>query len=507
ADSEERRPAVQVGNPFLEKLLMEACLALSTSEAVVAMQDLGAAGLTCALAELSARGGCGAEVLLDLVPVREPEMTDYELLLSESQERMLLVVKAGHEEEVRQAFARYELHAVPIGRVIEEPVIRGRYRGELVCELPGRALADDAPRYVRPAAPPADLELRRTERLDDLAAAVPDATTLLDLLASPNVRSRRPIWRRYDHMNGTNTVVGPGSGDAAVLRLKGTPRALALAIDGPGRLGDLDPRLAGAAAVLEGALNVACSGAEPIGITDCLNFGSPETPAGYWQLAEAVAGMAEACRALDLPVVSGNVSLYNETPDGPILPTPVVGTVGLLEDRSRMVPLSWREDDELWLLGEPAADADALAASELAWRRGRQGGSPRLDVAAAVATVRLLVALARDGVVSGAHDLSIGGLGVALARMAIASGCGAVLSLPEGAAALPSAAIFGERTGRALLAVAPDNAGRMAEAAAAAGVPVERLGVARGDELALDLFGSSLRISVAALASAWETPF
>ncbi len=259
---------------------MEACLELSGSEAVVAMQDLGAAGLTCALAELSARGGCGAEVLLDLVPVRETEMTGYELLLSESQERMLLVVKAGHEESVRQAFARFELHAVPIGRVIEEPVIRARYRGELVCEVPGRALADDAPRYVLPAAPPVELEGRRAERLDDLAAAMPDGATLLALLASPNVRSRRPVWRRYDHMNGTNTLVGPGGGDAAVLRVKGTPRALALSIDGPGRLGALDPRLAGAAAVLEGALNVACSGAEPIGITNCLNFGSPETPAG-----------------------------------------------------------------------------------------------------------------------------------------------------------------------------------------------------------------------------------
>ncbi|HEX5579290.1 MAG TPA: phosphoribosylformylglycinamidine synthase subunit PurL [Candidatus Limnocylindria bacterium] len=506
-DSEERRPAVQVGNPFLEKLLMEACLALSTSEAVVAMQDLGAAGLTCALAELSARGGCGAEVLLDLVPVREPEMNGYELLLSESQERMLLVVRAGHEEEVRQAFARYELHAVPIGRVIEEPVIRARYRGELVCEVPGRALADDAPRYVRPAAPPPDLARRRGERLDDLAASVPDAATLLELLASPNVRSRRPIWRRYDHMNGTNTVVGPGAGDAALLRLKGTPRALALAIDGPGRLGALDPRLAGAAAVLEGALNVACSGAEPIGITDCLNFGSPETPEGYWQLSEAVAGMAEACRAAGLPIVSGNVSLYNTTPDGPILPTPVVGTVGLLEDRGRMVPMRWRASDELWLLGDPAADPDALAASELAWRRNRYGGTPRLDVPAAAAVARLLVTLARDRIPTGAHDLSVGGLGIALARMAIASGCGAAVSLPARGAAVPSAALLGERTGRALVAVPPDRAPSLVQAAASAGVPAERLGTAQGDELAIELPGARLRIPVPALASAWETAF
>jgi phosphoribosylformylglycinamidine synthase len=504
--SDERRPAVQVGNPFLEKLLMEACLALSTSEAVIAMQDLGAAGLTCALAELSARGGCGAEVLLDLVPVREPEMSGYELLLSESQERMLLVVKAGHEEEVRQAFARFELHAVPIGRVIEEPVIRARYRGELVCEVPGRALADDAPRYVRPAAPPPDLDQRRAERLDDLAAILPNTATLLELLASPNVRSRRPVWRRYDHMNGTNTVVGPGAGDAAVLRLKGTSRALALAIDGPGRLGALDPRLAGAAAVLEGALNVACSGAEPIGITDCLNFGSPETPAGYWQLSEAVAGMAEACRALGLPIVSGNVSLYNETPDGPILPTPVIGTVGLLEDRARRVGMSWRAGDEIWLLGDPAADAGALAASELAWLRGRQGGMPALDVAAGAAVVRLMVALAGSGVLSGAHDLSAGGLGVALARLAIASGLGATVTLPGGAAILPGATLFGERSGRVLVAVVPENAARLMDAAASARVPAARLGTAHGDSLVVELPGSPLRAPLGALVSAWETP-
>jgi phosphoribosylformylglycinamidine synthase len=308
-------------------------------------------------------------------------------------------------------------------------------------------------------------------------------------------------------MNGTNTMVGPGDGDAAVLRVKGTPRALALSIDGPGRLGALDPRLAGAAAVLEGALNVACSGAEPIGITDCLNFGSPETPEGYWQLAEAVGGMADACRALDMPIVSGNVSLYNETPDGPILPTPVIGTVGLLEDRSRLVPMRWRADDEIWLLGDAGLDPSALAASELAWRKGRHGGAPRLEIDAAVRSVRLLVALAGDGILAGAHDLSVGGLGVAMARMAIASDCGAAVKLPSGAAEWPTAALFGERTGRALVAVAPDHGKRVADAAARAGVPAQRLGTAQGRELAIQLPGSSLQLSVAALASAWETPF
>jgi len=506
-DREERRPAVQVGNPFLEKLLMEACLQLSASEAVVAMQDLGAAGLTCALAELSARGGCGAEVDLDLVPRREPGMTPYEVLLSESQERMLLVVRAGEEAAVQAVFARYELHAVVIGRVTEEPVVRATAGGRLVCEVPGRALADDAPRYTPPAAPPSDLAARRAEGLDDLAAEPPAATTLLELLSSPNARSRKPIWRRYDHMNGTNTLVGPGAGDAALLRIKGTSRALALSLDGPGRLGALDPRLAGRAAVVEGALNVACAGATPIGITNCLNFASPERPAGYWQLAEGVAGMAEACVALGLPIVSGNVSLYNETPDGPILPTPVVGTVGLLDDRARAIPMRWTAGDEIWLLGASAWDAGALAASELAWRRGRFGGEPSLDLRAAVALVALLRQLGAAGLVSGAHDLSVGGLGVALARLALASGVGAVIVLPGEARRLPTASLYGERGGRALIAVTPEAVAEMRRAADARGVPAVRLGVAGAD--VLDLAVGELRLSVPLLEldGAWATPF
>jgi phosphoribosylformylglycinamidine synthase subunit PurL len=504
--SDERRPAVQVGNPFLEKLLMEACLDLSGSDAVVAMQDLGAAGLTCALSELSARGGCGAEIDLDLVPVREPGMTPYELLLSESQERMLLVVRAGREAEVEAAFERYELHAVTIGRVIEEPVVRATHRGELVCEVPGRVLVDDAPRYRPPAAPPADLPVRRAERLDDLAAQPPSAEMLLELLGAPNVRSRRSVWRRYDHMNGTNTLVGPGSGDAALLRVKGTGRAVALALDGPGRVGALDPRLAGMSAVVEGATNVACSGARPIGITNCLNFGSPEEPEGYWQLVEAVSGMADACRALGIPIASGNVSLYNQAPGGRILPTPVIGTVGLLEVRSRAVPMAWRHGDAIWLLGDPAFEADALAASELAWRRARFGGQPRLDLGAAAGLVQLLPQLAERGLLSAAHDLSVGGLAVALARMAIAAGTGAQVRLPEVADAVPVAALFGERAGRVLVGVAPQHGGELADACLAAGVTALQLGSAGGTDLRLAVAGTTLSVGVERLAAAWGTP-
>ena len=501
-DRDARRPAVQVGNPFLEKLLMEACLELAASDAVVAMQDLGAAGLTCALAELSARGGCGAEVELDRVPTREEGMSGYELLLSESQERMLIVVRAGREDEVRAVFDRYELNAVTIGRVLAEPEVRATFRGETICRVPGRALADDAPRYVRPAAPPDDLVARRAEPLDDLAAAAPSVLDLLALLASPNACSRRSIWRRYDHMNGTRTMVGPGAGDAALLRVKGTRRAVALSLDGPGRLGDLDPRLAGAAAVVEGALNVACSGATPIGVTDCLNFGSPEHPAGYWQLSEAIDGMADACQALGLPVVSGNVSLYNETPDGPILPTPVVGTVGLLEERSAAVPMRWREGDEVWLLGPPGFDVAALAASEHARLHGRVGGTPLLDLAAAARLVALLPRLAAEGLATGLHDLSVGGLAVAAARLAIGSGVGASLDVDGGEA--PTAALFGERSGRVLAAVRPHSGEALAAAAADAGVVALRLGRAGGASLALTVGGRRLEVSLGELAAAWE---
>ena len=501
-DREERRPAVQVGNPFLEKLLMEACLELARLYADLAMHDLGAAGLTCALAELSSRGGSGAEVNLDLVPRREQGMTPYEVLLSESQERMLIVVRAGREAEVQAVFARYDLHAEAIGHVTDAPVLRCYSRGELVCEVPGRALADDAPRYVLPAAPPADLETTRELDLAPLAAEPPSLSTLLELLASPNIRSRQPVWRQYDHMNGTRTLVGPGAGDAALLRVKGTTRALALSIDGPGRLGALDPRLAAAAAVMEGALNVACSGATPIGITDCLNLGSPESPEGYWQLSETVAGMSHACEVLGIPVVSGNVSLYNETPDGPILPTPVVGMVGLLEDRSRAVPMRWGDGDEIWLLGQPAFDADALAGSEMAWRRGLRGGRPSLDLDAAGRLVRLLPELAARGVLAGAHDLSVGGLAVALARLAMASGIGVAIELPDGV--LAAAALFGERGGRVIASVPPSRAVALRREAIAVRVELLRLGTAGGGELRL---GTELWASLPALEAAYRTGF
>jgi phosphoribosylformylglycinamidine synthase len=500
-DREERRPAVQVGNPFLEKLLMEACLELAAGDAVVAMQDLGAAGLTCALAELTARGGVGAEVDLDAVPRREPGMSPYEVLLSESQERMLLVVPPDRVPEVQAVFDRFELHAAAIGHVSDDPMIVARASGEEVCRVAGRWLADDAPRYAisgSAAAPVPDAAL------EGLAAEPIGAGTLLELLGSTNARDRRPIWQRYDHMNGTNTLVGPGAGDAALLRVKGTDRAVALAIDGPSpaRIGLLDPYLAGASAVLEGAVNVACSGATPIGITDCLNFGSPETEIGARQLELAIDGIADACRALDLPVVSGNVSLYNETPDGPILPTPVVGTVGLIEDRSRALRMEWTAGDDLWLLGDPTTGAVSLAGSELAWRRGARGGVPHLDLEAVARLVRLLPNLA--GLARGVHDLSVGGLGVALARMALAAGVGASVELD---ASMPTAALHGERVGRVLAGIPPTDREELERLLDERGVDARQIGRIGGERLIIRVGDAALDLELAELEVAWRRPF
>jgi len=501
-DREERRPAVQVGNPFLEKLLMEACLELARTDGVVAMQDLGAAGLTCALAELTARGGVGAEVDLDLVPRREEGMSAYEVLLSESQERMMVVVRPEAVGAAHAIFDRYELAAVEIGRIVDEPTITCTSHGEAVCRVPGRSLADDAPRYAIAGSWSAPEKVD----LEPLAMEPATESVLLELLSSPNVRDRKPVWRRYDHMNGTNTLTGPGAGDAALLRLKGTSGALALALDGPGpaRLGALNPYLAGASAVLEGALNVACTGATPIGVTDCLNFGSPETDLGAWQLERAIDGIADACRALDVPVVSGNVSLYNETPDGPILPTPVIGTVGLLDDRHRALRLGWSEGDDVWLLGGDQDDASLLAGSELAWRRGLRGGAPSLDIAAAARVAWIVPRLARLGFIRGAHDCSIGGLGIALARMAIASGIGAEVELSTHR---PTAAMCGERGGRAIVTGARERRDELAAALDAAAVPSRRIGTAGGSALMLRVNGDVVAVEVPAMRGAWQTAF
>ncbi len=350
--SAEKRPAVQVGDPFMEKLLLEACLEVMKTDALIGIQDMGAAGLTCSTTEMGSRGGAGIEIDVSLVPQRETGMTPYEIMLSESQERMLLVVKRGREAEVERVFEKWDLHAVRIGAVTSDGMLRVKEHGRVVAEIPNRALTDDAPVYERPMTPPD--YLADAQRLDpDALGAVPlPAPALLDLLASPTVASKRWVYRQYDHMVQTNTASLPGLG-AGVVRIKGTTRALAMSVDGNGRYAYLDPYRGAVLAVAEAARNVACAGARPLGGTNCLNFGNPERPAIMWQFARAVQGIGDACRALDVPITGGNVSLYNETDGRAIYPTPVIGVVGVLAHADRRLERRFQSaGDAVILFGE-----------------------------------------------------------------------------------------------------------------------------------------------------------
>ncbi|HUR19404.1 MAG TPA: phosphoribosylformylglycinamidine synthase subunit PurL, partial [Vicinamibacterales bacterium] len=329
--SAEKRPAVQVGDPFMEKLLLEACLEVMKTDACVGVQDMGAAGLTCATSETGSRGGVGVEIDVQHVPQRESGMTPYEIMLSESQERMLLIVKKGRESEVEAIFEKWDLHAVRIGEVTADSMLRIRDHGVLVAEVPNRALTDEGPVYHRPFHPPADLAARQQMPSVNAGILPTPSDALMQLLATPGIASKRWVYRQFDYMVRTNTIVLAGLG-AAVVRVKGTNRALAMSVDGNGRFCQLDPRQGARLAVAEASRNVACAGGEPIGATNCLNFGNPERPEIMWQFAEAVAGIGEACRALGTPITGGNVSLYNESGGSAIWPTPVVGALGSLSD-------------------------------------------------------------------------------------------------------------------------------------------------------------------------------
>ncbi len=496
------RPAVQVGDPFLEKGLIEACLEAFQSGDVVAAQDMGAAGLTCSCSEMAAKGGLGIELDLDLVPARETGMSAYEFLLSESQERMLFVVTAGREEPLMERFRRWGLQAAVVGRVLEENVVRVLQHGEVAAEVPANALADDTPinHHEVLAEPPAEIQAHWRWREDQLPAAtaegIPAGDTLLGwsevllrLLDDPTIASKRWVYRQYDHQVQANTVVLPGGADAAVIRLRPqqgpgamapATRGVAAVVDCPNRWVALDPQRGAAAAVAEAARNLSCTGAEPLAITDNLNFPSPDTPIGFWQLAKACAGLSEACSALATPVTGGNVSLYNETrlPDGrmqPIHPTPVVGMVGLVHDLAHVRGLAWRQaGDAIWLLGVPleaGADDERLglaASSYLEVIHGQLTGRPPLtDLALELQVQAFLRQAIGAGLVGSAHDLSDGGLAVALAEGCIASGLGALLTLPAGAQRLDRL-LFAEGGARVLLSVAPEQAAAWQEALAAA---------------------------------------
>jgi phosphoribosylformylglycinamidine synthase II len=502
----ERRPTVQVGDPFTEKVVLEACLEALGTGAVVGIQDMGAAGLACCTSEMPARAGTGMEVELARVPQRERDMTPYELLLSESQERMLLVVAQGREDEVRRVFAKWDLDAVQIGRVTADGLLSVRHHGDVVARVPVRAVTD-APRYVRPTAPPPALAALRV--FDPLSLPEPPDydEALLTVLGAPTVASKEWAFRQYDQQVGINTLVLPGS-DAAVLRVKGTRRALAVSTDGNGRHVFLDPRKGAAMAVAEAARNVACAGGRPLGVTDCLNFGSPERPDILWQFAEAVEGIAEACRGLELPVVGGNVSFYNETKGQAILPTPIVGVVGVLEDADRLATQWFKTDGHRVALLGP--DAVSLGGSEYLWALHRRlaGSLAPLDLPLERRVQGAVQAAVEAGLVSAAHDCSEGGLAVALAEACVTGPepVGCAVTLPGAGRA--DQTLFGEGPSRVIVAVAPvrcrEFEGLMAESA----IPWRWVGTTGGERLRIRGGATTvIDAAVARLAEAWRKGF
>jgi phosphoribosylformylglycinamidine synthase II len=485
--SAEKRPAVQVGDPFMEKLLLEACLELMKGDALIGVQDMGAAGLTCATSEMGARSGSGIEIDVMHVPQRESGMSPYEIMLSESQERMLLVVKKGREREVEEIFDKWDLHAAHVGFVTDDGLLRVKDHGSVVAEIPNTALVDEAPVYNRPMTRPAYLD--EVQRFD--AAALPKVNAqdaLFRILSSPAVANKRWVYRQYDHMVRTNTIVLAGMG-AGVVRVKGTSRALAMSVDGNGRYSYLDPRRGAMLAVAEAARNVACAGAQPIGATNCLNFGNPERPEIMWQFAEAVQGIGEACRALEVPITGGNVSLYNETDGKAIYPTPVLGVVGLIEDASLTLARAFRgAGDAIVLLGETF---DELGGSEfLKTVHGQvKGQPPQLDLRKERALIDLLVRSAGAGLLRSAHDCSDGGIAVTLAECAFDSGgIGCDVDLPR--VDRVDATLFSESASRAVVTAAQQDVPTLLQIAADAGVPVRLIGKTGGSRVRITVDGS-----------------
>jgi phosphoribosylformylglycinamidine synthase subunit PurL len=507
--SADKRPAVQVGDPFMEKLLMEACLEVMKTGAVVGIQDMGAAGFTCSTSEMGSRGGVGMNVDVTYVPQRETGMIPYEIMLSESQERMLLVVERGREHEVEAVFEKWDLHAVKVGEVTEGTRLKIHERGVLVADVPNRALTDEAPVYNRPIKEPEWQKDVQRLALDSLGAA-PSAQEAFDrLIAVPTIASKRWAYRQYDHSVGTNTIAQPGM-SAAVVRVKGTGRGLAISVDGNGRFCYLDPYNGAKLAVAEAARNVACAGGEPIGATNNLNFGNPERPEIMWQIAEAVRGIGDACRALHVPITGGNVSLYNETEGRAIFPTPVLGVVGLLDDASKTVTRAFkRGGDRVVLLGDNLGE---LGGSEyLATMHGKVAGTPpAIDLQREAALQRLIVKLIRDGLVESAHDCSEGGLAITLAECTFdTGGVGVTANVAKAAGAGKfgvNASLFGESASRIVVSTTPRNLDAVLAAAAAAGVPAQDIGAAGGDRIVISVDGrDAVDTPVTGAEHAWAT--
>jgi len=507
-NSAEKRPAVQVGDPFMEKLLLEACLEVMQTDALIGIQDMGAAGLTCSTCEMGSRGGAGIDIDVMHVPQRETGMTPYEIMLSESQERMLLVVKRGREREVEEVFEKWDLHAAHIGEVTDDGLMRVRERGTVVAEIPTSALTDDAPVYSRPTAMPA--YLAEAQKL-----ALPGKPPLADgdafraLLASPVIANKRWVYRQYDHMVRTNTLVLPGVG-AGVVRVKGTNRALALSVDGNGRYCYLDPYRGAILAVIEAARNVACAGAEPIGATNCLNFGNPERPEIMWQFARAVEGITAACTALDIPITGGNVSLYNETDGKAIYPTPVLGVVGLIEDSTKVLGRCFSSSgDAVVLLGETRHELGGTEYLKQVLEMVA-GEPPAVDLKAEKSLQQLLVTAAREGLIRSAHDCAEGGIAVTLAECAFGTGgIGLSVDLPavDGPASWSGAStLFSESASRVVVSVARENLAAFLARAKALAVPAREIGTTGGSRISVSINGRpAIDVAVSEAESIWET--
>ena len=550
--SAEKRPAVQVGDPFMEKLLLEACLELMRTDALIGVQDMGAAGLTCSTSEMGARGGAGIEIDVSLVPQRETGMTPYEIMLSESQERMLLIVKRGREAEVEDIFEKWDLHAAKIGHVTDDQRLRVKQRGVEVAVAPTAALVHEAPVYNRPMEEPSYLADAQRLEPSMLKTAPSGADAFLALLEDPAIASKRWVYRQYDHMVRTNTIVLAGMG-AGVVRVKGTNRALAVSTDCNGRHCYLDPKQGAMLAVAEAARNVACAGAVPIGATNCLNFGSPERPEIMWQFSQVIDGITAACRALEIPITGGNVSFYNETEGRAVYPTPVIGVVGLLENADRVLSCAFPNAGlDILLLGENFGELGGSEYLKIAHGLIR-GVPPRLDLVGERALQHLLASLASESVIRSAHDCSDGGFAIALAECCFdTGGIGAEVDVPRaqvrlkanatddgrtadertadgrGRVRLPpsheasadrrslggggqpdldlAATLFGESASRAIVAVA---SGRMSDALARAkqaGVPTRAIGRTGGPRIRIAVDGTrAIDHALADAEARWTT--
>lgn len=507
--SEQKRPNVQVGDPFLEKLLLEACLEFLDQRLLVGIQDMGAAGLTSSSCEMASRAGTGIELELAGVPRREPDMTPYELMLSESQERMLLVADAGKEEQVIAICRKWGIDAAVIGKVTDDGLIRIKERGTVVAEISAKALVDESPKYERPAKPPEYQDLLQSLTIENLPDVQDAENVLLRLLDSPTIASKAWVYRQYDHMVGIDTVVRPGS-DAAVMRIKGTNKALAVTTDGNSRYCLLNPYVGGTLTVAEAARNLVCSGAQPIGVTDCLNFGNPERPDVMWQFVLAVEGIADACRTFGIPVVSGNVSLYNETNGLSIYPTPIIGMVGLIEPADRMIT-QWVKTpgDRVLLLGETQEDLGGTEYLKVVHYR-EQGSPPWIDLGTEKALHACMLRLTAEGLVQSAHDCSDGGLAVTLAeccfspRTAQGGPLGAAIRLDADGLRMDGL-LFGESPSRIILSVSPAHAERVMTIAREHEVPVQDIGTVGGDRLIVHVNEQpTIDMPVTALFEQWN---